>query len=296
MGTRMMSPAVAFVVLAVVATTAASMWAGSSFGRMDWENFDRVYPGPKPTPFPTATPLPPSIGGRISIGEPSHGAGQIEVPILISAAPDPYSAFQVHLTFDGSLLTVASARSGGALETSGARTFCVGPIAWDGGNGVVFACTTLGSGSTTSAGTLATIRFKARPGIGGAPTCTTLHLFSYGPPDNGGADTGTFTLAPRLQVQQNTYGPDASLDVRHPRRECSVDQSTATPAATATPKTKRTATPVTVTPTASQSATVTPSPSLTPAPVETATPPPTPTAGTPLPPTLTVSPTPSPTP
>src|SRR5438445_9628959 len=65
-------------------------------------------------------------GGTISIGAPSLLNGQIVVPINTTATTDPYSGFNIHLRFDGAVLSASPPTfvSGGALETSGGLVQC----------------------------------------------------------------------------------------------------------------------------------------------------------------------------
>jgi hypothetical protein len=203
-----------------------------------------------PTPPPTATPgipscvlsLPPvsppcpaptsapSVGGQISFGTPALVNGSITVPVLTSAAQDPYLAFNVHVTFNGSLLSATSAQAGDALQGLGSGIFCVPLMVMDGGSGALVPCTVLGGGpGTTTAGTLTTLTFTLRAATG----CSHLHLFTFGPPDNGDVSSGTFTMTSSTALQQNTYGSDITVDLVTGATGCTPSPSP-TPVATAT--------------------------------------------------------------
>ncbi|MDE3096831.1 MAG: hypothetical protein KGK07_12660 [Chloroflexota bacterium] len=214
-----------------------------------------------PPPCPVSPPPAPSIGGRISIGTPALSGGDIVVPVLTSASQDPYSGFNATVAFDTSLLTYTTGTSGGALETSGAPTFCAPPMTFSGRANI--GCVILGQASTTSAGTLANLTFARKAAAG----CVTLHVFTYGPPDGGDTTTGTFTIsppsAPNWDVpQQNTYGPDVSVNLADGSTGCAGPAATATPTPTATGTPRAwTATP-----------TMTPSPTPTAVPTDASTP------------------------
>jgi hypothetical protein len=174
----------------------------------------------QPEPTPTSAPAP-GIGGEIFIGTPSFVNGKIVVPVYTTTTTSAYSAFAAHLGFDGSLLSFATPTdfaSGGALETSGASTFCIAR-SWDAGNGLISTCTILGAASTTSAGPLARITLTPKAVSG----CARLHLFTYGLPDGGDATTGTFTInSADVTVQQNTYGADVTVNVADGRTGCAA--------------------------------------------------------------------------
>src|SRR5207302_366565 len=105
-----------------------------------------------PTPTPIAiTPIPTvETGGTISIGMPSLLNGQILVPVNTTATTDPYAGFNIHLRFDGTLLTASQVGfvSGGALETSGGPTACISALA-DNGDGIIGGCSISGVLDTT---------------------------------------------------------------------------------------------------------------------------------------------------
>ena len=216
-----------------------------------------------PPQCPVSPPPAPSIGGRISIGTPTLSGANLIVPVLTSASQDPYTGFNATVAFDAGLLTYKGGTSGGALETSGAPTFCAPPLTFSGRANI--GCVILGGGSTTSAGTLANLTFARKAAAG----CVTLHVFTYGPPDGGDTTTGTFTIpahnSPNWDVpQQNTYGPDVSVNLADGSTGCAGPAATATgtPRAwtatpTMTPSTTPTAVPTDAsTPAAAATATV----------------------------------------
>ncbi len=91
-----------------------------------------------------------------------------------------------------------------------------------------------------------------------ATGCSNLHLFTYGPPDGGNSSFGTFTVDDSLsnpQPQQNTYGPDVSVNVAD-GSVCTSSGGVTGPTATSTP---------------TQTVAPTMTPTMTPTPVATAT-------------------------
>jgi hypothetical protein len=186
-------------------------------------------PGPTWTPAPTTTPVP---GGEISFGTPALTAGQITVPVLISTPPNPWHGFNLHVTYDGALLTGTAAQAGDWLQASASGFICTALVSDGGPNGKVVACSLLGAGSVSSAGTLATLIFTPLSASG----CTRLHLVTYGPPDGGTLATGTFTLAASSTLQHNTYGPDITINVADGTTGCAAPPlPTATPPQTPSP-------------------------------------------------------------
>jgi hypothetical protein len=198
----------------------------------------------------------PSIGGEISIGTPSLVDGEIHVPVLTSAPEDAYHGAQIDVTYDTSMLTFSSAAVGDTLSSIGDGAFCVEQKS-SGVGGALFACTVLGRDGATAAGTLAVFVFDPKTTSG----CATLHLYSYGPPDGGTVEDGTYSigLGANPVVQQNTYGPDVSVNLAD-GSVCSGSGGVTGPPATSTPSPvpPQTATP-TMTPTSVATATATPS-------------------------------------
>lgn len=143
-------------------------------------------------------------GGQLSMGAPLHLGGDVVVPILATASSTEFSGFNIHVLFDNSMFSFnpsSGFQSGGVLESSGATSFCLAVVT-DGGHGITGTCNIVGTGSTTSGGTLATITL-----IPTATGCSNLHLFTYGPPDGGTSTTGTYTIdAATTTVQSNSYG------------------------------------------------------------------------------------------
>jgi hypothetical protein len=136
--------------------------------------------------------------------------GNIVVPVNLTAAGNPYSGFQVNMTFDSSALAYVSGVDGGALGSAGAQTFCASAPNLT--SPAVMGCTVLGSTNfPTTSGVLARITLKPLHANG----CVVLHLVSVGAPDNAGQD-GTFTLVAANgipSVEHNTYGPDVSVNL-----------------------------------------------------------------------------------
>ncbi|MHB8376573.1 MAG: hypothetical protein ACYDEB_06410, partial [Dehalococcoidia bacterium] len=200
------------------------------------------------TPTMTSTPSPlPTVSHRgppLAVGTPSLVAGKLQVPIVAQGtAVDPYNAYTLHLRWDPTLFTLSGARTTGTVF--GQTAFCLPPQRDGDGAGVAIACTSVG-GSTTNSGLLATILLA--PVSSG---CSILHLFTFGPPDHGDANTGTFTVnAANSTVQTNTY----------------VDGTTNSAGAPCTPP------PPTSTPTFTPTWTFTPTPTSTPTLTSTPTP------------------------
>ena len=196
------------------------------------------------------------------------------VPVLTSEAPDPYVGFNVHLALDGTLLAAAGAAEGDALQGLGA-SLCIFVKGGDLGAGAMLSCAAEEPEGTTSAGTLAT--FTLVPSV--ASGCAVLHIFTPGPPDDGGQTFGSFTLSPDATPQVNTYGPDLSVDLATGATGCAGDATqTPTPTGTALVATltaeAQTALAATQTALAGQTSTATPT--ITPTPAITVTPTPTP--------------------
>lgn len=163
-------------------------------------------------------------GPGMSVGSASLVSGNVEVPISATGSVvDPYFGFNIHLTWDPGVFTFSSANNTGTVINA---PFCPPPAVDAGGGGVIFGCTSTG-GSTSTTGLLGTIVLTPISG------CSALHLFTFGPPDNGDSTTGTYTInAADFTAQSNTY-TDGSADATG--AQCSPSAtSTPAPAATAT--------------------------------------------------------------
>ncbi len=184
-----------------------------------------VPPSPPPcdpnVPSPPCAPVSPppgptSIGGQIYIGAPELIGGKIRVPVNTTSAQDRFSGFNVSLVFDGTFASVANLNTdvaiGSAFEALGGGTFCVRatPPSPSPSMEVVFGCVALdlSNGGTSGPGTLAYISLTPK-----SNSCLTLHLVTYGLPDNGYATEGTFTIDSHgSAAQSNTYGPDVYVN------------------------------------------------------------------------------------
>jgi hypothetical protein len=148
---------------------------------------------------PTLTPLQPSStldgspeatpaqgGPTITVGAPSNDGGNVDVPIVTTGDGfSRYVGFSVHIRWDPSLFTFASASASGSVLPS---AFCVSPILDTDGAGVTYGCASAGS-STSNTGILATIALTPRNS-----GCSPVHLFTYGGADDGDTSSGTFTV------------------------------------------------------------------------------------------------------
>jgi hypothetical protein len=138
------------------------------------------------TPTPGA-PLAPG-GSAIAVGAPSLAGGVVRVPVSTTGSDlTPYTGFSIHLRWDPSLFSFASASSAGSVIPG--SLFCPAARVDADGAGAIYACTAIGGSPTTTAGLLATVSLTP-VGTG----CSALHLFTYGGADNGDAGSGTYTI------------------------------------------------------------------------------------------------------
>jgi hypothetical protein len=152
-----------------------------------------------------------SAGPKIVASGPASATNGSNVTLTFSDtnAVTPYVGYQLSVVYDSSKTTpvaVNDVSQGPALWTS---DLCPAPVFGNNMGGVLtaplssfqFACTALGlPGGTTGTGTLASATFHAI-GLGTA----TFHMFSFGPPDNGDPNTGTYTInAADTTAQTNT--------------------------------------------------------------------------------------------
>ena len=108
-------------------------------------------------PGATATPGQTSSGGDgFSLSYPSSPTGSFDVTITLSGRSN-FRGFSVKLTFDASLVRATSIDDGTVISTTDG--FCVPPALQDGS--AAFACTILGSGTTSNAGAVAIVHFQA---------------------------------------------------------------------------------------------------------------------------------------
>jgi hypothetical protein len=178
-------------------------------------------------PPATATTPTSAIGGQLSVGTPlgKNATGLLVVPIDTTAATDAYYGYAVHLEFDGSLIDAVASDvtptfGGSTLDAGGVPGFDAEVGALD-SHSIAAAAWKAGGQSTTLAGTLTHVWLKPRPGAAG---CSYLHLVTLGAPDGGTgtagppsslAFTGSYTInAGDGRPQQNSYGPDAGIDVQ----------------------------------------------------------------------------------
>ncbi len=141
----------------------------------------------------------------IFVGTPAMVAGKVQVPVSTAGTGFmPYSGFSVHLRWISSVFTFSSANSGGTVIPS---PLCPNPIIDSDGGGATYACAAT-AGSTTATGLLATIVLT--PAASG---CSALHLFTFGAPDGGVANNGTYTVDANTNAPQTTAYVDGSANV-----------------------------------------------------------------------------------
>jgi hypothetical protein len=127
-------------------------------------------------------------GASIAVGAPSLAGGVVRVPVSTTGSNlTPYTGFSIHLRWDPSLFSFASASSAGSVIPG--SLFCPAARVDADGAGAIYACTAIGGSPTTTAGLLATVSLTP-VGTG----CSALHLFTYGGADNGDAGSGTYTI------------------------------------------------------------------------------------------------------
>jgi hypothetical protein len=231
-------------------------------------------------------------GPTLTIGAPSVGLGGVEFQVMTTGAvPNAYNGFHVHIRFDPTLFSYGSAEgNGGLFDPLLSFGICQAAVVDADQAGFTFGCTGL---TQTTAGVLATIDLTASIVNTG---CSLIHFYTFGPPDNGDATTGSYTDDTAGSVpQQNAYqdnATDTSANVCTPGAA-----PTATSTATATPSpTNTAAATATMTPTATSTvqaagsttpvltvSTATPTSTPTAPAVATATPPPAPTLAAPKP-------------
>ncbi len=179
------------------------------------------------------------VGGQISIGAPSPSGGNLRVPINTTAPTNPYSGANVTLTWDPALLSFSSVDTSGTTLAAAGTLLCLpAPYSGAGGTGELDSCSVIGSPSITSAGLLMTFVLTVK-----ANGCSSLHLVTLGPPDNGGGTFGTYTIdAATGNAQANTYGTDVSVPVGSGACAAATPTASPTPSNTPTPSSTPTAT------------------------------------------------------
>jgi hypothetical protein len=243
-----------------------------------------------PTPDPCAhSPLicppvsvpgtPPMTGGEIYLGTPTLLEGDIAVPVEVTDSPDAYLGFSLRIRVDTSLAAFVDVRAEGLVQALGPA----GSVACTLDKAPDFAGATcvIEPQPTTISGarTLAYLLFAPLASSG----CLPLHLITFGVPDLGKLDRGTYTIgrsaANVVEAQLNTYGPDAFVNIADEMPCTPSPESTPTPpgpdAQTATaiagqPEVS-TMTP-TATPTSTQAPSATREPQRTKTPARTASP------------------------
>ena len=187
-----------------------------------------------------------SPGPSIVFGAPSFSGGTVQIPVLTSGSGfSPYAGLNLHVRWNPTLFSFASATNAGGLFGSGGFCPPADSHTFDpDGGGVLYSCTTLG-GPISGTGLVAVISITPL-----ATGCSPIHLFTLGPPDNGNDSTGTYTVdATDFTSQVTPYGAD--IGVNQAGAPCVPAGSP-----TVTPTITQTATP-TVTPTATVSPTPT---------------------------------------
>lgn len=153
----------------------------------------------------TSTPAPEEPSAAISVGVPSLVAGKVEIPISTGGSGfAAYSGFSIHLRWSSAVFSYSSVNiTGGVL----ASPVCANAIADGDGGGVTVACVATGAATSTT-GLLATIVLT--PSVSG---CSTLHLFTFGPPDNGVASNSTYTVDADTNAPQAAQYVDGTASV-----------------------------------------------------------------------------------
>ncbi len=193
-----------------------------------------------------AGPLGPD-GPTLTVGAPSLVSGKVQFQVSTTGSvPNSYAGSNLHIRWDATVFSFSSANATGSLFDPGASLgFCPAPVPDGDGGGVLFACT--GFNATSNLGLLAT--FNLTPvGTG----CSTIHLFTFGPPDNGDSTTGSYTIdGATFSPQQNIYadgntdtsGSACSAVTSTPTGAANTSTSTPVPAGTSTPAATTTSTP-----------------------------------------------------
>lgn len=149
-------------------------------------------------------PPPPGEGAfTMTVEAPATTSTDFDANIRIDNIATPYTAFNVAISYNPAIVNPGS-QSVGAAFTAGGDFFCVsGAIPTPGL--VIYACTLLNPGATTSqAGILATFRFT-RVGAGS----TKLHLQTYA---EGGSTEGTYVVVNEAAAAGDTI--DATVTVQ----------------------------------------------------------------------------------
>ena len=163
-------------------------------------------------------------GPNISVGTPSLVSGHVEVPINAGSSTDPFGGFNIHLSWDSAIFSFDAADTNDTGDIV-PGTFCTTDAVTD-PNGVIFACTSLTSSTTSGPGLLGTIALTVE-GAG----CSDLHLFTFGAPDGGDNGTGTYTVnLDDFSAMTNTYTDGGSTEAG-----VSCSAGGPTPTATNTP-------------------------------------------------------------
>jgi len=151
------------------------------------------------------TPSQP-VTPTMFVGTPSLVSGKVQIPISTAGSGfAPYSGFSVHLRWTSSVFSFASANSTGTVIPS---PFCPASVPDSDGAGVTYACTSTNAASISTTGLLATIVLT--PAASG---CSALHLFTFGAPDGGVANDGTYTVDATANAPQTTAYVDGSANV-----------------------------------------------------------------------------------
>lgn len=135
-----------------------------------------------------ATPVPGS-GPRISIDAPATASGDFSITVRLDGVAQPYTGFNIYLTFDASIADSTGGTAGTALANTPDEMFCAKSavkIAGEEGLG----CAILGGGITsTNNGVLATFNFQKK----GSGTLR-IHMRTFADAAPNGAILGTFLI------------------------------------------------------------------------------------------------------
>jgi hypothetical protein len=135
-----------------------------------------------------ATAAPPIDGPGLSMSAAALTGGALQLSVMSTPSNGAtYEGFNIHVRWDPDAFAFASANHEGSVLPS---LLCAEPVVDSDGGGVTYGCLTTGA-TTAATGLLGTIVLTPL-GAG----CSTLHLVTLGPPDDGDDVSGTYFLAP----------------------------------------------------------------------------------------------------
>lgn len=133
-------------------------------------------------------------GPTIVVGSPSLVSGKVQLPVYAwGYVANAYSGFGLHVRWDPNVFSLSNVDpTGGVFDPSaGTGAVCAGPntSTYDSdGGGMVYGC---GAPQATTVTFHVLVTVILTPAASG---CSAIHLFTYGPADNGDATSGTYTI------------------------------------------------------------------------------------------------------